>query len=118
VVALFTLIGTVEQEVHQGVELFLEGFEAVMEFTHKFQAKVFAEGVTSLEAVRVRDVLRVMVNHPQNLCQPLLKVGVSVPWDVCGIGEVHLLVYVTKPLSIWGTGSHRTLHGHTCVAYY
>jgi len=51
------------QEVCQGAELSLEGFEAVMEFAHKFLAKVFTQGVTSLRAVRVRDVSMVLVNH-------------------------------------------------------
>ena len=97
------------------MELSLEEFEAVMEFAHKFQAKVFAQGVTSLEAAIVHDISRVLVNHPQNLRQPLLKVGASVPWDVYGVGQVHLLVYVAEPLSIWGTGSHQTLHGRICV---
>jgi len=108
----------VEQEVRQGMELSLEGFEVVMEFTHEFQAKVFAQGVTSLEAVKICDVSRVLVNHLQSLHQPLLKVGASVPWDVCGVGQVHLLAYVAKPLGIWGKGSHRTLRGHMCVVHY
>jgi len=92
----------VEQEVCQA----LEGFEAVMEFAHEFLARVFIQGVTSLEAVKVRDVLRVLVSHPHILHHPLREVGARVPWDVCGVGLVHLLVCVAEPLSIWETGSH------------
>jgi len=74
------------------------------------------QGVTSLEVAIVHNVSRILVNHPQNLHQPLLKVGASIPWDVCGVGQVHLPVYVAEPLSIWEKGSHQTLHGCTYVA--
>ena len=53
--------------MHQGVELSLEGFEAVMKFAHKSLVKVFTQGVTSLEVARVHNVLRVLVNHPHIL---------------------------------------------------
>jgi len=94
----------VEQEVHQGTELSLEEFEAVMEFAHEFLARVFVQGVTSLEVVKVHNVLRVLVSHPHILRQPFQEVGARVPWDVCGVGLVHLLVCMAEPLSIWETG--------------
>jgi len=77
----------VGQEVCQGAKLSLKGFKVVMEFTHEFLVKVFAQGVTSLKAVKVHDISRVLINHPHILHQPLLKVGGRVPWDVCR--ELH-----------------------------
>jgi len=57
----------VGQEVHQGAELSLEGFEMVMEFTYEFLVKVLAQEITSLRVVRVHNVSRVLVNHPHIL---------------------------------------------------
>jgi len=99
------------------MELSLEGFEAVMEFAHEFLVKVFTQGVTSLRMAKVCDVLRVLVNHPHILHQPLLRVGVSVPWNVRGVGWVHLPACVAEPLGIWEIGSHRTLRGHMYVVH-
>ena len=61
------------------MELSLERFEVVMEFTHEFLVKVFPQGVRSLKAVKVHNISRILVNHPHILCQQLLKVGVRVP---------------------------------------
>ena len=58
----------VGQEVCQGAELSLEGFKVVMGCAYEFLAKVFTQGVTSLKAVKVCNVLRVLANHPHILC--------------------------------------------------
>ena len=74
--------------MYQGVKLSWEEFEVVMEFAHEFKVKMFAQGITSLKVVRVHSVSRVLISHPHILYQPLLKVDVSIPWDVCGVGLV------------------------------